>query len=222
MRARVAGLGSACARWVAALAVAGVMGSPAAHAARAVEGGAGGAAPAGGGSPSLATLLGGSRAAPGFHAQTLDGRRLDLATLTRKGPVLLDFWATWCEPCVASLPELEAIQRRYAARGLTVIGISADGPRNFSKVRPFVTRYDLTFPIVLDEDGSLQERYQVRAMPTTILIDGAGRIVTARTGYRPGANDEIESAIRSLVAAAASDSSGAVDSTTDSTRTKGP
>jgi peroxiredoxin len=173
------------------------------------------ATPAGGGSASLAQILSGSREAPQFKTQTLDGHRLDLATLTRKGPVLLDFWATWCEPCIASLPELEAIQNRYQARGLTIVGISADGPRNFSKVRPFVTRYGLTFPIVLDEDGSLVERYQVRAMPTTVLIDGAGRIVTVRTGYRPGANDEIEAAIRSLVAAAAPDSA-------DSTRTKNP
>jgi peroxiredoxin len=78
-----------------------------------------------------------------------------------------------------------------------------------------VSRYGLTFPIVLDEDGSLQERYQVRAMPTTVLIDGSGRIVTVRTGYRPGANDEIEAAIRTLTAAVP-------DSAADTTETKTP
>jgi cytochrome c biogenesis protein CcmG, thiol:disulfide interchange protein DsbE len=195
-----------------------VLVSPLAHATRAKgaePGGAGGAAPTGGSSASLAQLLAGSRAAPAFKTRTLDGHPLDLATLTHRGPVLLDFWATWCEPCIASLPELEAIQRRHQARGLTIVGISADGPRNFSKVRPFVARYDLTFPIVLDEDGSLVERYQVRAMPTTILIDGSGRIVTVRTGYRPGANDEIEAAIRTLLTAAAPD-------TADTTRTTTP
>ncbi|MFI5372040.1 MAG: TlpA disulfide reductase family protein [Candidatus Eisenbacteria bacterium] len=156
--------------------------------------------------PSLSSLLVGARAAPAFTARTIDGHRLDLATLTRHGPVLLDFWATWCEPCVTSLPELEAIHERYAARGFTVVGISVDGPRNFSKVRPFVSRYALTFPIVLDEDGSLQERYQVRALPTSILIDGEGRMVHVQTGYRPGTNDEVESAVRLLCAAAPGDS----------------
>jgi peroxiredoxin len=157
--------------------------------------------------PTLSSILAGSHSASPFTARTLEGKRLDLATLERRGPVLLDFWATWCEPCMASLPELELIQHRYLARGLTVVGISVDGPRNFSKVRPFVSRVGLTFPIVLDEDGSLQERYQVRAMPTSFLIDGAGRIVHVQTGYRPGSNEEVESAIRRLLSAAAGDSS---------------
>jgi peroxiredoxin len=162
------------------------------------------AAPA---APSLAGILTGSRAAPPFTARTLDNRKLVLASLTHRGPVLLDFWATWCEPCVASLPELETIQRKYDARGLTIVGISVDGPRNFSKVRPFVSRMDLTFPIVLDEDGSLQERYQVRAMPTSILIDSSGQIVHVQTGYRPGSNEEVEALIRGLLAAPPQDSS---------------
>jgi peroxiredoxin len=207
-------------RLVLPLLVAGLVGGPApvvraTPVARVEASGEAGGAARSSNAAALATLLTGARAAPAFRARTLDGRSIDLATLTRGGPVLLDFWATWCEPCIASLPELEGIQRRYGARGLTVVGISADGPRNFSKVRPFVTRYDLTFPIVLDEDGSLQERYQVRAMPTTILIDGAGRIVTVRSGYRPGANDEIEAAIRTLCAAAVPD-------TADTTRTTNP
>jgi peroxiredoxin len=146
------------------------------------------------------------RTAPPFTARTLEDKRIDLAGLTRRGPVLLDFWATWCEPCVASLPELERIQQRYLARGLTVVGISVDGPRNFSKVRPFVSRYGLTFPVVLDEDGSLSERYQVRALPTSFLIDGAGRVVHVQTGYRPGINDEVEAAVRVLTGPARADS----------------
>jgi peroxiredoxin len=162
---------------------------------------------AGTAAPSLAEILIGSRAAPPFTARTLDNRKLVLASLTHRGPVLLDFWATWCEPCVASLPELETIQRKYDARGLTIIGVSVDGPRNFSKVRPFVSRMDLTFPIVLDEDGSLQERYQVRAMPTSILIDGSGQIVHVQTGYRPGSNEEVEALIRGLLLATPRDSS---------------
>jgi cytochrome c biogenesis protein CcmG, thiol:disulfide interchange protein DsbE len=152
-------------------------------------------------------MLTGSRAAPPFTARTIEGKKIELAALTRRGPVLLDFWATWCEPCVASLPELEAIQHKYRERGLTIVGISVDGPRNFSKVRPFVSRMNLTLPIVLDEDGSLQERYQVRAMPTSILIDGTGQIVHVQTGYRPGTNEEAEAMIRALLAASAPDSS---------------
>src|SRR2546422_4943348 len=65
-------------------------------------------------------------------------------------------------PLSRSLPELETLHRRYRDRGLTVIGISVDGPRNFARVRPFAAKLGLTFPIVLDEDGRLQQLCQDR------------------------------------------------------------
>ena len=76
--------------------------------------------------------------AASFRVQDVQGRTLELAELLHRGPVLLDFWATWCTPCVQSLTELEAWHRRYGPRGLAVIGVSIDGPRNFARVRPFV------------------------------------------------------------------------------------
>ena len=104
-------------------------------------------------------------AAPGFRVQDVQGHTLDLAELLHHGPVLLDFWATWCTPCVQALPELEAWHRHYGPLGLTVVGVSVDGPRNFARVRPFVASRGLTFPIVLDRDGRLQQSYQVLAAP---------------------------------------------------------
>src|SRR2546422_10394964 len=102
-------------------------------------------------------------------------------------------------PLSRSLPEREPPLRRYRDRGLTVIGISVDGPRNFARVRPFAAKLGLTFPIVLDEDGRLQQLCQVRAMPTTVLIDTAGVIVRVREGYRPGETRRLETAIERLV-----------------------
>ena len=141
-------------------------------------------------------------AAPHFTVQDVQGRKLDLAELLHRGPVLLDFWATWCAPCVQSLPELEAWHRRYGPLGLTVVGVSVDGPRNFAKVRPFVASRGLTFPIVLDRDGRLQQSYQVLAAPTTVLIDTSGAIVEVHTGYRPGEGAKLEDSIRALLPAA--------------------
>ncbi|NOT35689.1 MAG: TlpA family protein disulfide reductase, partial [Candidatus Eisenbacteria bacterium] len=89
------------------------------------------------------------RTASAFRVRTVDGRTLELAALLERGPVLLDFWATWCKPCIASMPELQALHTRWAQRGLTVIGISEDGPRNASKVRPFASRLGLGYAIVL-------------------------------------------------------------------------
>jgi len=137
--------------------------------------------------------------APAFRARTVSGDALSLEKLLARGPVLLDFWATWCHPCLAELPELEAVHRRYRDRGLTVIGVSEDGPRNFARVRPFAAKLGLTFSIVLDEDGRIQQLYQVRALPTTVLIDASGAIVTVREGYRPGDTRRLETAIEMLV-----------------------
>jgi peroxiredoxin len=140
--------------------------------------------------------------APRFTVQDVEGHRLDLAELLHKGPVLLDFWATWCAPCVQSLPELEAWHRRYGPLGLTVVGVSVDGPRNFARVRPFVASRGLSYAIVLDREGRLQQSYQVQAVPTAVLIDTAGSIVQVRVAYRPGEGVKFEDHIRALLPAA--------------------
>ena len=141
--------------------------------------------------------------APPFKVKSVTGETLDLAALRARGPVLLDFWATWCKPCVAALPEIDALHRRFAAQGLTVIGVSVDGPRNFPKVRPFARRLGLGFPIVLDEDGSLQRRFQAVAVPTSVLISAEGRMVRVTQGWRPGETADLERAIEALLAAPA-------------------
>lgn len=144
--------------------------------------------------------------APGFHVRSVEGAWLDLAELLRRGPVLIDFWATWCKPCLAAMPELEMLHERYGPRGLAVIGISIDGPRNVAKVRPFANRLGLKFPIAVDLDGSLEESYQVRAAPTTFLIARDGSVVAVRQGYRPGETAKLAATIESLLEGARSDS----------------
>jgi thiol-disulfide isomerase/thioredoxin len=139
------------------------------------------------------------RLAAPFHLRTLDGRRLDLATLTAHGPVVLDFWATWCKPCVASMPELSALARRYAARGVSVLGISIDGPRNFARVRPFVNKLGLSYANAIDEDGALQERFQIAAVPTTLVIGSDRRVMRVITGYQGGPLREVEDALNALL-----------------------
>jgi peroxiredoxin len=138
--------------------------------------------------------------APTFTTRSVTGETLDLETLRAHGPVVLDFWATWCKPCLAALPELEMLRARFAGRGLTVIGISVDGPRNFPKVRPAARRLGLGFPIVLDEDGDLQRRFQVRAVPTSVLISPEGRMVRVTQGWRPGETEGLRAAIETLLA----------------------
>jgi cytochrome c biogenesis protein CcmG, thiol:disulfide interchange protein DsbE len=137
--------------------------------------------------------------APAFRIKDLDGHTVELKTLLARGPVLLDFWATWCKPCHAAIPELESWRKAYAARGLTIVGVSVDGPRNHAKVRPFVARAGIHYPVVIDEDGKIQQRYQVLALPTAVLIDREGNIVSTRIGFDPAKNTTLEASIGSLL-----------------------
>ena len=138
-----------------------------------------------------------------FTVTSLGGAKLNLADLRSRGPVILDFWATWCKPCLMELPELDRLQSKYRDRGLTVVGISVDGPRNFAKVRPFATKLRLRFPIAIDRDQGLQQVYQVKAYPTTFLIAPDGRIAWFRQGYLPGDGEVLGETVEALLDSAA-------------------
>jgi thiol-disulfide isomerase/thioredoxin len=124
--------------------------------------------------------------APEFTARSLDGRDLRLASLRLQGPVIVEFWATWCEPCREALTEMEEWRKQYGPRGLAIVAVSVDGPRNISKVRPYVTRLHIHYPVVIDEDQRIQRLYQANQMPTAFLVDRAGNIASIRVGYRRG------------------------------------
>ena len=89
--------------------------------------------------------------------------------------ILLNFWATWCAPCRTEIPDLVALQRELGDRGLLVVGVSTD-EEGAEVVAPFVKNFKINYPVVLD-DGSVSEAYGgVWALPTTVVIDRAGRI----------------------------------------------
>lgn len=134
--------------------------------------------------------------APGFRVRPLEGPPVELATLLARGPVVLDFWATWCRPCERSLPALQALHVRYAERGVTVLAISIDGPRNWARVRPFVAAHGLTLPVAIDEDGAIAKRYRITSVPASLVIAPDGRVVRFHAGYVPGDEQALELAVR--------------------------
>lgn len=119
----------------------------------------------------------GSRQAPEFALPDLGGKTVSLASFRGK-PVLVNFWATWCETCKKEMPDLEGLSLRSGGR-YSVIGVSMD--ENLAAVAPFVKVHKVTFPI-LYTDGKVSAAYAVRGLPAAFLIDAEGRIVRRWVG----------------------------------------
>ena len=120
--------------------------------------------------------------APPLELPTLDGgETISLAEYTRDGKaVVLNFWASWCEPCKREAPMLEEAWRRHRDRGLVVLGVDA---QDFKRdARRFAERYGLTYPIVHDGPGESLGRYGLTGFPETWWVDRRGRLVAYAQG----------------------------------------
>lgn len=113
--------------------------------------------------------------APDFELSTPNGETLRLREL-RGQAVILNFWASWCPPCRAEMPAFLAIHQAYQDSGLLVLGVNAANQDNLTQAQEFSAEMDLTFPILLDTSGTVQELYAVSALPSTFFIDRAGII----------------------------------------------
>lgn len=114
--------------------------------------------------------------------------------------VLLDFWATWCEPCHEAIPFFQALYERHRSRGFVVLGINQDAFTD--GVPEFLKENRMTYPVALDPDNSLYEGYGVRGLPTTVILDGRGRIRERWVGFDRSAASEMERAVAALLAEA--------------------
>jgi cytochrome c biogenesis protein CcmG/thiol:disulfide interchange protein DsbE len=117
----------------------------------------------------------------------------DKPTLTlselRGRPVLLDFWATWCEPCRLQAPIVEQVARRWRERGLAVVGVNTDMPGQ-GDPRAFALSHGLSYAIVHDRAGNVAREYDVEDLPTLIVVSRLGKVSAMRTGVTDGADLE--------------------------------
>lgn len=134
--------------------------------------------------------LGSRIAAPEFRVSGADGNPVTLAEF-RGRVVVLNFWATWCPPCKAEIPWFIEFQQEFGARGLAVIGISMDED-GWQSVMPFLSRHRVNYRVALGTGELTKEFGGVASLPTTFLIDKAGRIASVHTGLVPRTTYETE------------------------------
>ncbi len=122
-----------------------------------------------------------------FSARDIDGKTVRLSTYLGKQAILLNFWQTWCEPCVAEFPHLRKMYEANKDKGFIILGVAMDGPETVANVAAFAKRNQLNFPVLLDEDSHVAAVYNPKkSAPLSVLIDKSGKISVIREGYNPG------------------------------------
>jgi peroxiredoxin len=132
--------------------------------------------------------------APDFSLSTLSGDQMALSTLKGK-VIVLDFWATWCEPCVQGLPHLQSMAANtdFAQRGLTVLAVNEEEKPDV--IRSFIDNKHFTFTVVRDADGAVGRAYSAFSLPTTIVVGRDGLVQAVISGWTPDTAHQIDDAV---------------------------
>lgn len=123
------------------------------------------------------------RPVPEFIVETLDGNDASLKDFENK-IVLVDFWATWCAPCLEMMPELQRLHNNYSDKGVAVLGISIDEDKDaVKKIKKFTKKLDISYPVFFDaKQTPAWYKFNVKAIPAMFLIDAQGQIIAQWTG----------------------------------------
>jgi len=137
-------------------------------------------------------------AAPDFVLPNLEGQATRLSNFRGK-VVLLNIWATWCAPCRDEMPTIERLQGHLANEDFVVFAVSQDVD-GLATVKPYVTEYGYTFPVLIDVGGAVGKRYGVTGYPESFIIDRSGQVVYHHIGYNDWDQVNVITAIRELIA----------------------
>ena len=136
---------------------------------------------------------------PDLKVRLLNGTSTTLHQLSQDGPLLIDFWATWCVPCKKVMKYLNQYHEKYADDNFKVLMINTDTPRSLGKVRGFIKSQDYSFNVGMDPNKVLSKKLNGMIMPTLILVDKDGIIKWRHQGYVSGEELEIEKQIKQVL-----------------------
>ena len=118
--------------------------------------------------------------APSFRGLSLDGKAYSLDGLKGKA-VLLDFWATWCGPCIRSMPTVEKLHEEYRAQGLVVLAVDVGETRE--TVEKFLKTRNLPYPVIMGDEAGIPAAYGISAFPTFVMIGTDGKVAAHQIGF---------------------------------------
>jgi thiol-disulfide isomerase/thioredoxin len=130
--------------------------------------------------PSEAAEVG--KTAPNFQLENLEAKTVSLDSLRGK-PVLINFWATWCGPCLDEMPFLQEIYSEWSSKGLMFLSINSG--ETATKVRSYMQQFGFSFPALVDSKNEVAATYRILYLPTTILVDKNGVILEIKVGAFP-------------------------------------
>ena len=133
---------------------------------------------------------------PYFRLRDLNMKWQEYGDLKGSKITVIDFWATWCQPCVRSIPLLNDMAEEFADQGVRFIGVSIDGPRNQSKIAPFMHSMGVTYPVLRDLNSELMSELDVTAVPTLLIYNVDGEQLYVHEGFRPGDEASIHEHIK--------------------------
>jgi peroxiredoxin len=131
-----------------------------------------------------------------FDLEDLNGNSVKLSELLKKGPVFLQFWATWCIPCKEEMKHLNELYEKYKDSGFVYVAVSIDDQKSISKVKPFIESKGYKFITVYDTDKNVFSNYGGQDPPFSVFLNKSGDVINKYSGYIQGDDAKLESDIQ--------------------------
>ena len=147
---------------------------------------------------SIANYIGADKV-ENFSLDDTNGKSTEFYDIKGEKLTIIDFWATWCKPCVNSIPKLNELARETKEKGVGFVGINVDSPRNIAKVKPFVQALGVSYPILLDTDEEVMAQLNVSVLPTLLIVNSKNEIVFTHEGFKPGDDEKVKKEIEKLL-----------------------
>ena len=136
-----------------------------------------------------------------FNVRTTKGNEVNFASFLGKGPLLVNFWALWCEPCKQEMKAFKVLSDKFKEEGVTMVAVNTDQVRSVAKVKAYCNTQRLDFPVLLDPDGDIARNiFSMESLPYSLILMPDGTVYRKHIGYTAGDEHETEMELLDLIA----------------------